>query len=146
MWFIGIPKMTQLVWIKSKTPSGHFKICKWKGEEFVFWASVYASWSFGLGDNNWNSSIRNFSQVQFLLMVSRKSRKVSKVNRGGQIQEFTKSRIWGHLHYLGLINRYPARCTTASISSCAKRMIPILHTKVFFKVFPHFEALIYNTI
>ena len=23
------------------TPSGHFKICKWKGEEFLYWASVY---------------------------------------------------------------------------------------------------------
>ncbi len=32
----------------SSAPSGHFKICKWKGEEFLFWVSVYTDTGYGL--------------------------------------------------------------------------------------------------
>ncbi len=52
---------------------------------------------------------RNSSQVQCFIKVSRKTRRVSKVNRGGQLQEFTRSRIWG---ILGVTNRYQSFCTT----------------------------------
>ena len=37
--------------------------------------------------------IRNSSLVQYFIMVSKETRRVSKVNRGGQLQEFTRSRI-----------------------------------------------------
>ncbi len=52
---------------------------------------------------------RNFSQVGCFIKVSRKTRRVSKVNKGGQLQEFSKSRIGG---ILGVTDRYQSFCTT----------------------------------
>ncbi len=46
---------------------------------------------------------RNSSQVQCFIKVSRKTRRVSKVNRGGQLQEFTNGQTWG---MIGVTNMY----------------------------------------